>query len=382
MMTPKRARVLLLVTMAVAVVTLLVATAVATFGTAFGPAENLQSADDGSYSVVQGDECWNVEPLGTGTGSVENFYDYRTPNTTPNSTTYSSHGTVHLQEDDTSILFLYEGREGLSLGIVHDRLNGDTQGGAVTMRFQGLPTEGEWIVEDDNYDENIGRGPNDEFVHHEASSVITWAISEERTDGAVFRGGLDDDFAITIYPAFNDDANNRIYDGQITDWQLISAESSGHSRTSLDMDAPITVHGSPCSSYAVTELNTTAYAEPGQNVVVSATVENDGATRNTFNVTFTHNGDAVEETELTLDPGEQTSVSTSVTLDTVGTHTVGVGDTTTQIEVSEDPPTDTATDSPDDPSGPSLDDVPTPGFGVTVGLVALLAVAVVAVRRR
>lgn len=229
----------------VAVVALLVLATTA--GVSVVAAQSSSSHTDGEYAVIQGDECFTIDPLGNGSQSVEAFYDYRTPNTEPSSYKYSSYGTTHLQRDNTSSLFLYEGRDGLSLVLLHEQLDGNTSGGAVTMQFDGLPEDGEWVVEDDRYE-----GRDDEFTHDGSSSRITWVYTEGRNDGAAFRGDLTDDARITIDPAFNDAADFRLYEGNITDWQTLSAADDGYERTSLEMTEPIEIRSGGCPSAPVT----------------------------------------------------------------------------------------------------------------------------------
>lgn len=324
---------------------------IATAGAATAPPNSTE------YVVAQGDECMPIEPVGDGHRTVEEFYDYRTPNTSPSSYSYSSHGTTHLQEDDTSALFLHEGGDGLSLVVVHDQYDGDSAGGAATMVFDGLPEDGEWVIEDDNYD-----GADDEFDHRDTSSRITWVWTENRSDGAAFNGGLDDEFSISIDPAFNDDADFQVYDGQITDWQAISDTDDGHERLSLDMDEPIVVQSGTCTSHTVTDLNVDESVTPGDSATVEATVENDGVLAGNFTVPFTVDGETVDEQNVTLEPGETTTLSTTVTFDDAGTYTVGAANATTDVTVEE------------------ADDE-MPGFGVTAVVLAALIATLIGRRR-
>ncbi|WP_247004872.1 CARDB domain-containing protein [Halosolutus gelatinilyticus] len=315
------------------------------------------TAQDGDganeYSIVQGEECYPIEPLGNGSQTVEEFYDYRTAETDPMAHTYSSHGTTHLQENDTSNLFLYEGSEGTSLVFLNDRLGGDSPGGAVTMQIDGLPEEGEWVLEDDDYNVRVD-GPLDEFTHNGTSSRMTWVYKENRTDGAAFRGGLDDEFAIEIDPAFNDDADFQVYESELTKWQAISATDGGHERTALEMDEPIVLQSGGCGSISVTDLSVAETATTGESIAVEATVENDGHTEETAPVPITIDGESVDEQEVTLGPGETTTVESTVEFDEPGTYTVGAGNATVDVTV-------TASES-------GLDDVP--GFGVTAAVAA------------
>ena len=302
----------------------------ATIGTGIVTAQSAPSRGDVQYAVVQGTECFTIDPLGDGSQSVEAFYDYRTPTTEPSAHTYSSYGTTHLQEDDTSSLFLYEGTAGPSLVLLHDQYGGNSSGGAVTMQFDGLPEEGEWVVEDDSYD-----GRDDEFSHDGSSSRITWVYTESRNDGAAFRGGLDDDVELTIDPAFNDAADFRLYEGRITDWQVLSATENGYERTSLDMTEPIEIRSDGCPSPSVTELEIGDAVATGESVDITATVENHGRRTVTTSVPITVDGERVDERDVTLEPGETATLSTATTFDDAGTYTVAAGDRTETVTVDE-----------------------------------------------
>jgi hypothetical protein len=314
-----------------------------------------QSAPQGTdeFAVIQGDECFSIDPLGDGSQSVEEFYDYRTPSTDPSSYSYSSFGTVHLQEDDTSSLFLYEGTNGLSLVLIHGQYDGDSPGGAVTMQFEGLPRDGEWVVEDDSYD-----GRDDEFSHNGPSSRITWVYTDGRSDGAAFRGGLSDEFDIAIDPAFNDAADFRLYDGEITEWQVLSATDDGYERTPIATNQSIEITSGGCASHAVTGVETDGAGTAGEAIDITATVENDGEQPLSLEVPFTVDGETVDERAVTVEPGEVKSLSTAVTLDEGGTYTVGAADETTTVAVDDS-------------------DETLPAFGLTVATLVVLSGALI-----
>ncbi len=339
----------------------------------------LQQHDDaapGNYSVLQDGDCTTISTFGDGSQSIEDFYDYRTPETDPSSYTYSSLGTMDLQQDDTSILFLYEGTEGTSLVLVHDRVYGGTNGSAVTMQFEGLPEEGEWVVEDDSYSDDLSGGPDDEFDHEETSSRITWVFGDNRTDGAAFRGGLDDDVEITIDPAFNDNADFRVYPGEITEWQALSSGGDGTERTSLDFQ-PIELRSGPCSSSDVSTVTAPNDVATNESFEIGGTVENDGNVEDTFTVPITIDGDVVDETDVTLAPGAEAEVTTTVTLDETGTYAIEVGDETEEVTVAE-AGDETTGGSDSDSDG---NDAQLPGFGIAAALTGLLGAAG-AIRRR
>ncbi|MDQ2052597.1 PGF-CTERM sorting domain-containing protein [Natronolimnohabitans sp. A-GB9] len=216
-----------------------------------------QSAD--SYVVEQGDVCQEIEPLST-SETVESFYDYRNHDTEPEGL-YSSYGTTHLQEDETSILFLHEGTDGMSLVMVHDQLEGDSDGGYVTFDIVGLPGESEWVVENDNYsaETNI-----DEFHRGDGWAEASWIWRGARTGGGAIQGGLNDEFGVTIQPAFNEDArithenhdhpDSDFYDeGELEDWEVLSGDADDPDRTTLpSLEEPVTIRTGTCGDPSVT----------------------------------------------------------------------------------------------------------------------------------
>lgn len=227
-----------------------------------------QSAD--TYVVEHGGACQPIEPLSTD-GSVEAFYDYRDHETHPEDVDrlYSSYGTTHLQESDTSLLFLHEGTDGLSLVMVHDELEGGSDGGVVTFDLVGAPHDAEWVVRNDAYD---GETNQDEFDRGDGWASASWAYIVDRTAGGALNGGFGDHFAVTIHPAFNEDAD--LYDpeveeefadenvtgqggdvwdgGQIDDWHLLSGDAEDPDRYDLEnLDEPVTVRTGSCSDPSV-----------------------------------------------------------------------------------------------------------------------------------
>ena len=315
--------------------------------------------EDGGYAVVQDDTCYTIEPLGDGHRTVEEYYDYRNPNTTPSSYSYSSYGTTHLQEDDTSLIFLHEGSDGLSLVFVHDRMDGNTEGGAATLLFQNLPADGEWVVEDDNYD-----GGYEEWDHRETSSRITNVWSESRTDGGAFNE-LADDFAVEVTPAFNDLADFRVYDGEVTSWQALSGDDHDPERIELDMHESIEIRSGGCA--AVTDMRVDETANVSDDVRIEATIENTGEHDERLTVPIAVNDEIVEEEEVTVTGNSTTTISSTVSFEEAGNQTVSVGELTATVEVSDGDQDDVA------------DRVP--GFGVLVALMAL-ALAFLIARRR
>jgi hypothetical protein len=227
-----------------------------------------RSEESSQYVVEQGDRCIPITPLSTDQ-TAEAFYDYRTPNTSPSGDAYSSYGTTDLQRSDTSICFLYEGPEGLSLVALHDELSENGNGGAVTFRLDvENPERGAWVVGDDDYDAPTNY---DSFTPTAGGWRVDWTWAGGRSDGGVYRP-LGDDFAVTIDPAFNEGAAlyGDHYEGEITDWQVLSGDRSDPDRVSLALDRPITIRPGSCGEPTTT---TTEEDEDQSSEPISPDVE-------------------------------------------------------------------------------------------------------------
>ncbi|MFC7142137.1 hypothetical protein ACFQMA_20155 [Halosimplex aquaticum] len=222
--------------------------------TAAGQDGDGESGDDADplYVVEQGDERHEVAPL-SGSEPVESFYDLRIPEkyTGDNGATdpgegpyYMSVGTQDLQRPSTSLLFFYEGPDGVSLVAVHDADGGD--GGSATWTVSGVPAGAGWLVKDDLYRFESGEKPDSNYDNWNTDGTnnrIDWTWGPTRGDGGVL-GHLDPGTAIGINPAFNEDAAlyGQHYEGTIDEWQLLSADGEGGvTRSTLDLGAPLTV---------------------------------------------------------------------------------------------------------------------------------------------
>jgi len=118
-------------------------------------------------------------------------------------------------------------------------------------------------------------------------------------------------------------------------------------------------------------------AEVNESFEIGATVENDGNVEDTFTVPIAIDGDVVEETDVTLAPGAETGVTTTVTLNATGTYTIEAGGETSEVTVGE--ASNETTGGTDAEQGEN--DAQLPGFGVAAGIGGLLGAAG-AVRRR
>ncbi|MEY7847945.1 hypothetical protein AB7C87_01915 [Natrarchaeobius sp. A-rgal3] len=247
--------------MVVLVAGLLAASAI----TGFAPLAAGNTAQDASvesYVIEQGAYCEPIEPLQT-SETVDSFYDYRNhvthPDTDPEDRQYSSYGTTHLQEDDTSILMLHEGADGMSIVMVHDQLHGNSSGGIVTFDVVGLPAESEWVVQDDKYDAETNMV---EWDSGDGWAYASWIWRDARTDGGAIQGGLNDEFAVTVQPGFNEESefygNESLHDpewhedGEIDRWEFLSGDADTPERIELALDEPVTIRTGACDEPSVT----------------------------------------------------------------------------------------------------------------------------------
>ncbi|WP_318568891.1 hypothetical protein [Salinigranum marinum] len=242
------------------------------------------AADSGGYSAVQGDQCVPMTPL-SGDQPVEELYDLRIPDrfTGDNGATdpgsgpyYGSVGTEDLQQEDTTITFLYDGPDGLSLVVVHGAFGGDGgRGVSWTLRGDSL-ADGEWTVKDDFYlDQDTGEPAGSNYDRWDVSGnthTIDWTWGSSGTDGGALRP-LGDGFDLTIDPAYNEDAalwGDNYYDGEVTDWQVLSFPDgrSSPERTSLALDERVTIRSRACDSTVEAEIDVRSRINPKSRGVV------------------------------------------------------------------------------------------------------------------
>jgi len=267
----------------VSVLILVVAAPALTFASAPATAANTSDTAD-TYVVEQGGECVLLEPHGDGTETVEAFYDYRTPYTEAFAWDYSSYGTEHLQDNQVSKVFVYEGSEGTSLVFLHDaREDGEPQpfGGTITMQISDLP-EGAWAVQDDTYQND---SQDDNWEISDSSTTVDWMWQPDRSDGGAYRGlhEMDAEGAITVDPSFNEEARawgewnwSGDDDNRTTSWV---ARSGDGTETELDMTEPITIQRGICGEdetapEANADVSPTTVA-PGEDVTFDASESTD-----------------------------------------------------------------------------------------------------------
>ena len=255
--------------------------------------------EEAEYSIVQEGRCVPLSPI-SGEVPVEEVYNYQMREGRWNGTAgasddggpyYASKGLEGILRENTSHLFLYDGPEGLSLVVIHGKPgasgggngnaggggNGNAGGGgngnagsngggggngnaggngggggSATFTIAGLPEDGSWVVKDDFYlDPETGEQHASNFDvwrDGEEPQTIAWTWADRATDGGAFRD-LGSDFEFEIAPGFNDDAMRlaKNYDGEVTEWQVLSGPTADLGRTSLALDAPVTVRATACS---------------------------------------------------------------------------------------------------------------------------------------
>lgn len=212
-----------------------------------------------TYTATQGSETVEIRPL-EGNMTVQELYDFRLPadpydnqadNEVLNGATYpedgpywGSAGTDHLQQPDTSTMFLYDGPNGLSFVVVHEGAGSD-DGGSATWTISNLSESGQWVVKDDLYLDADGTkaGSNyDMWDVNSSTQTIDWTWGGGGEDGGAFQP-LGENFSFTIDPAFNEESAlyEEFYNGDVEDWQVLSGDMSDPNRTSLNLTDPVTV---------------------------------------------------------------------------------------------------------------------------------------------
>lgn len=206
-----------------------------------GLAASQQDAQTDSYALEQGEQCAAIDPVSHQDQSVVEFYGY-TDNASEPGVTYSANTPIGLElvNDGQSSVFLYEGPEGLSLVVLNDAHNGS--GGAASYRIAGLPSEGEWVVQDDPEAASVEQWNQSDGVHS-----VHWGWQARYTDGGAFHGGLDDEFSIEIAAAFDEDARlDPLSEGNDTEWRALSADGEALESIDLDPDESVTIRSGTC----------------------------------------------------------------------------------------------------------------------------------------
>jgi PGF-CTERM protein len=174
------------------------------------------------------------------------------------------------------------------------------------------------------------------------------------------------------------------YDGG--SWTELSTESTGQRDGAYQFEASAGATGTfavgldaPAFEVREATLDATEVA-PGEDVTVSATVENVGSGEGSHEVGLVVDGETVATQQVTLAPGETTTVEFTRTFEpgeyavavgSVDAGTLKVGESTEEQGVSDEQEQKTRNDGNSNSGG-------IPGFGVPAALIALLAAALLA----
>jgi len=393
---------------------------------------NTSEGDQETYYVVQDDQTVEVTPI-AGDEPVEEFYDYRHPFRDDGDRdhprwgrSFSSEGTTEYQADDTSILMLYDGPDGLSLVAVHDRFHENdedgTPGGSVSWELSGLPDDGEWAVIDDDYgwltdeadkdalhyfdaDHTDGAAGNDGEPASGVDAQLSWVWRNSRTDGMAYRLPKNE-FSVTIDPAFNGDSYHRYgddrrsadgpdnpsfgeqYNGTIDDWQVIVPTDDGEDfeRVSLEsLSEPITVEPAEESNAAepaaigVASLSLeNDTIEAGETATLTAVLENTAETDGEYEARFRLADSELETKTVDVAGNSEATVEFSQEIGSAGTYRLGVNSEQVELTVTENATAEAETAGSNGEDGGDTTDERLPGFGVSTLLVALLALTAAA----
>ncbi len=389
------------------------------------------AGSDRAYQIVQGDQVIPVEPL-SGDETVEEFYDYRHPYVGSRDDpswgrSFSSVGTTEYQEDDTSILMLYEGPQGVSLVAVHDKYYEEesqgTPGGSVSWTVTGLPEAGEWAVIDDEYGwltdneskddifrfdaaHRAGAPGNDGAPPTGADALLSWVWTTGRNDGVAYRG-LENDASIVINPAFNEESYHRYgdqrrpdvppdrpgvnegYNGTIDSWEVITPTDDGEDVEETDLDSlgePVAIRSTSTTPTPSSVSLEASRIDPGDTAALSAVIENPGTVDWTYEAELRVYDTEVQTKTVTVPAGEERTVEFAQQFGEAGRYEIGVGDERTTLTVGDPDASDGGSpfDDPDetgDTEGSDGTDDRIPGFGPIAALIALLVVAVGAKHR-
>ena len=141
-------------------------------------------------TVRQEGRTWKVQPF-IGSMSPEELYSYQE---------YRS--TNGWAKKGASVLFFFQGEDGLYLGMIHGPTLGPS---SATISFWGLPEGAYLAVKDD---------PDDVYWLDPPSAKFHWQWASGYTDGAIL-GGLNGEFTLSISPEFGP---------EIKEWLLVMGD--------------------------------------------------------------------------------------------------------------------------------------------------------------
>ena len=364
------------------------------------------AGNDRSYQLVHGydnAQVISVEPI-QGEEPVEEFYDA----TTASGDGESSVGTTRYQQDDKSVLMLYEGPDGVSVVAVHDRYHETrtegTPGGSLSWNVSGLPEDGEWAVLDDDPGQLSGDDAHDDQFYidedhrrgvsepdgeppGEADALLSWVWSTGRTDGVAYRG-LDSDVSITVTPDFNGESYHRYgdqrrpdvspddpsapagYNGTVDDWVAVvpTDDAAFDTEDFHHTHEPTTIRSTSAPARVRSMSLENESIDPGDSAEFSAVIENPGDTNWTHEASLRIGATEIQSRTVTVPAGEERTIEFTQEISQTGVYEVGVDDEQATLTVGDPDAADEESDEPTDEQAP--------GFGPVVAVVALCIAAV------
>ena len=221
--------------------------------------------------------------------------------------------------------------------------------------------------------------------------VTYLAVTSDLGDGALEDGAFS--FALNGSAVDAENVTVQVYrDGG---WRPVEANVSGTDGgavVSVDTDGfSVFAVGVDRPAVGVAALDAAeSNVEAGDEVTVQATLANDGAVDGTATVTLQVDGEARLDREVAVPANGSVVVTFGPQLEQTGERTIAVGDATANVTVeaaaseTADDPTTTDDDETDETTDDAEEASTTgqPGFGLSAALVALVAAALVALRRR
>lgn len=258
--------------------------------------QQTEETETNGFTLLQGNQGYGVLPF-RGEQTVEEFYQYRTDG--------QPHSHFEESREETSLLMLYRGPEGVSLVISHDEQDhsaSSDRAGIVKMQFDGLPESGSWVVKDD---------PGD-WRRSENRANIHWRWNDKHTDGGAFRGNLRS-AQIRIDPDFQ---------LGIGRWIFLTATpptAPGPLALPLDPSQPVTVAGPEAEQLWILP-NTDQHVDP---LAVLSNREGTVNLQVANGDTMTHEGLTLDATATAPTEGSGTAAQSTVELDVLGTDPSG-----------------------------------------------------------
>lgn len=144
---------------------------------------------------------------------------------------YDPFAGLSITRDETSIVFLWDGPEGISLVVINDKHSRFVPLIlSIEFEFDGLSTEnGGWVVTDNRGD----------FADPETDTTVEWNWFLGNRDGGAFRGGLGGEFEITV------DTNPAFF--SVSDLQFLSGDPADPRRIPLELGKEFTIKSTGCS---------------------------------------------------------------------------------------------------------------------------------------